>query len=72
MNTYLLGVGTEKYFNRKHVAAPKEQDISHQTTLVVPKHIDFTQPYSQRTEYVAKALWDSNRQDGCIYSTEGN
>ena len=32
----------------------------------------FAQLYSQVTESVAKAIWDSNRQDCISHSTEGN
>ena len=44
-------------FIEKQVVALKGLDISRQTTLVLPKI------FSQGTESVVKALWDSNRQD---------
>ena len=47
----------------KQVVAPKGLDISHPTTVIMPNHVGFAQLFSQRRESVAKALWDSNRQD---------
>ena len=50
-------------FKEKQVVAPKGLHISLPTTVVMPNHIGFAQLFSKWSESVAKALWDSNKQD---------
>ena len=57
----------------KQVATPKGLDISRLITVVISNHKCFCPTQlSQGTESVAKARWDSNRQDNMNHSTEGN
>ena len=49
----------------EQVVAPKGLDISCSTTVVMPN-------FFQGTESVAKALWDSNKQDSIFLMIENN